>query len=1618
MPAFHGTATITATATGLCGTTATDRVVTVNPTTGVPVFTAGAVSICQNAADATYTATAANSTSITYSVSPSAAGVIDPITGVMNWDEAFSGPATITAIANGLCGTFSSNIVVNVDPTPLLLITNPAPECAPSTVDLTASAVTSGSTSGLILSYWTNAGASSSYATPMVTTAGTYYIKGATATGCFDIKPVIVTVNQLPVLTSTLTPGSICSNSVFSYAPTSSTIGTIYNWTRAAITGISNSAGAGTGNPNETLINTTAAPATVHYIYTLSANGCTNPSTFDVAVVVNPTPVLISILTPAPVCSTSPFSYTPASLTVGTAFNWARPLVAGISNLAAAGTDNPNETLINTTFDPVVVTYTYTLSANGCSNVQNVPVTVNPKPILSSTLTPPAICSNSEFSYTPTSPTAATTFSWTRAVVTGISNGAAAGVASVNEILINTTTSPRVVTYAYTLTANGCTNIQNVTVTVNPVPVASTSSPTTICSGTSTNIVLNSTVAGTTFNWTIGPVTGGITGATSSNGTVINQTLFNPGTTSGSVLYTLTPSANTCVGIPLNLSVIVNPSTGVPIFTTGGTSICQDATDETYTATATNSMAIIYSVLPSSAGIINPATGVMTWDAAFNGPATIRATADGICRTTIENRIVTVNASTGSPLFTAGAVSVCQDAPDETYTAISANSTSITYSVSPLTAGVIDPVSGIMNWDEDYSGPATITATASGLCGTLISNRVVNVDPKPLLLITNPAPVCSSNPVDLTSPAITSGSTAGLTYSYWTNAGATSAYATPAATTSGTYYIKGTSASGCYDIKPVTVTVNPIPVALAGGSQTICFGESATVTGASYSEGTLIWTTNGSGALSNETSLTPTYTPVVSDMGSTVTLTMTVTSDNSCFPQTATADYIINIKQNQSIIFDPITDKVYGDNAFLLSSTASSSLDVIYSSSNNSVASVSGNTVTITGAGTATIYANQPGNDSYCAAPQVLQILSIAPKSITVKADHNQSKFFGDPDPILTYTVTPDLIGEDEFAGSLSRLAGEELNTPYAITQGTLDGGPDYLITFVPDNFTITIGTITITVDENQSKIYGGPDPVLTYTVTPASVVTGSLTGTLSRSPGEDAGSSYLISQGTLASENYTLNFVPANFTITPAPITITAMASQSKVYGEADPILLYNLTPSLIGTDELSGALSRDTGENVGISYNITQGTLDAGSNYAQTFVSSNFSITPKPLTVTASPKQSKEYGAADPELSFTFTPEMIGLDGFTGSLSRTAGENVSSFYHILIGTLSAGPNYNVTFVTNNFSITPKLITLTVTKGQSKIYGSGDPVFSYTYSPQLLGNDVVSGSLTRSTGENAGDYGIQLGSISMGHNYTIIFVPTIFTIYRAPLTVLADSKERSFLEPNPVFTFSFSGFVNGDNKNDVDVLPSISTTATSTSDAGNYGIIVVGGIDNNYYFIYKMGILTISKADQYITFDEIPDKLRISQTYELVANASSGLPVSFESSDLKKAVISGNIMLVNKEGRNIVIAKQEGNVNWNPAPNVSNSYVGQPSFDNITSLFTPNGDGVNDYWYIPDIEDFGSIQVKVYNRFGKLVYESQDYKNDWNGTFNGSPLPSASYYYIIKSSEKGIINGVVNIVR
>jgi gliding motility-associated-like protein len=107
---------------------------------------------------------------------------------------------------------------------------------------------------------------------------------------------------------------------------------------------------------------------------------------------------------------------------------------------------------------------------------------------------------------------------------------------------------------------------------------------------------------------------------------------------------------------------------------------------------------------------------------------------------------VTVTPSTGTTSFTSGADTVCQDAVDETYTATALNSTSIDYSLSPASAGVIDAVSGVMNWDAAFIGTATITATAGGLCGTSSISQVVIVNPAPgITSITGKTNLCGGD---------------------------------------------------------------------------------------------------------------------------------------------------------------------------------------------------------------------------------------------------------------------------------------------------------------------------------------------------------------------------------------------------------------------------------------------------------------------------------------------------------------------------------------------------------------------------------------------------------------------------------------------------------------------------------------------------------------------------------------------------------------------------------------------------------------------------------------------------------------------------------------------------------
>ena len=107
----------------------------------------------------------------------------------------------------------------------------------------------------------------------------------------------------------------------------------------------------------------------------------------------------------------------------------------------------------------------------------------------------------------------------------------------------------------------------------------------------------------------------------------------------------------------------------------------------------------------------------------------------------------------------------------------------------------------------------------------------------------------------------------------------------------------------------------------------------------------------------------------------------------------------------------------------------------------------------------------------------------------------------------------------------------------------------------------------------------------------------------------------------------------------------------------------------------------------------------------------------------------------ATDPALTYTAAPALLAGDAFTGTLSRAAGDDAGS-YAIGRGSLTAGPNYDVTFVAGTFAIGRKTLTITA-DAKAKTYGETDPVLTYA-SAGLVAPDTIAGSLSRIAGEAA----------------------------------------------------------------------------------------------------------------------------------------------------------------------------------------------------------------------------------------------------------------------------------------
>ena len=186
---------------------------------------------------------------------------------------------------------------------------------------------------------------------------------------------------------------------------------------------------------------------------------------------------------------------------------------------------------------------------------------------------------------------------------------------------------------------------------------------------------------------------------------------------------------------------------------------------------------------------------------------------------------------------------------------------------------------------------------------------------------------------------------------------------------------------------------------------------------------------------------------------------------------------------------------------------------------------------------------------------------------------------------------------------------------------------------------------------------------------------------------------------------------------------------------------------------------------------------------------------------------------------------------------------------------TLAGGSDTNYNYVFTNGTLTITKATLTATaQNAARDYGDANPALNVVYSGFKNGeNSGVIDSLGTATTTATATTNVGTAVISASgatdDNYNFTYVNGILTINKANLSITADNKTREYGDTNPALTYTFGTFKNGQSSAVLGSLPTISTTAIATTNAGSSAITLAGGSDSNYNYVFTNGTLTITKA-------------------------------------------------------------------------------------------------------------------------------------------------------------------------
>jgi hypothetical protein len=450
----------------------------------------------------------------------------------------------------------------------------------------------------------------------------------------------------------------------------------------------------------------------------------------------------------------------------------------------------------------------------------------------------------------------------------------------------------------------------------------------------------------------------------------------------------------------------------------------------------------------------------------------------------------------------------------------------------------------------------------------------------------------------------------------------------------------------------------------------------------------------------------------------------------------------------------------------------------------------------------------------------------------------------------------------------------------------------NYNINFVAGSLMVQPATLAARA-EDQSRPYGQTNPPLTIIYTGfvngqnASIVTGPSAVTIAdtNSPTGD----YPITVSGQSAPNYTLSFMNGNLTVDPAPLSVAAN-NVSCSYRGPNPILTATISGLMNGEDTnvLDGALvlstTADEESAVG-SYSIVPSGLSS-TNYAIKFINGTLTVRPHELVITAD-NAGRIYGALNP----AFTGNIVGLqdgDNITATFTTSATTSSPVGAYAIVPTLSDPDgrlaNYSITLTNGQLTIDPAPLSAML-PDPSRFYGQTNPVFPIIYEGFVNGQDASvitgpeGGTTTAQTNSPIGTYPVTLAG-QTAPNYSITPVNGILTIVPAPLLVSADDARRALGQPNPIFTATITGLMNGEDTNVLDGALVLSTTADEESAVGTYSIVPSGLSSTNYAIEFTNGTLTVTPYELVVTADSA------SRTYGALNPPFTGNIVGLQDGD------------------------------------------------------------------------------------------------------------------------------------